>query len=741
VNFSYRNENLSLRKDNLKGEQTMIRDFTVVPIVEPSYDDQRIVYPTKHKLAIQARQSKKKQTENNRESYEAQTTKHQRRALRMGWSDDDIIMFIENKRKDGTFTDASGTKRVDDRPTMQDLWYHIEHDLVKAVMTRGVDRLFRHREMVEPAQFAELCRQHHCIIITDMHTYDFNKRYDDTGLFLKEAQAGADYIEKHIKMMLRYRREKALRGEWDGRQVPIGFILDDEKLWYLEYEPHSRVVRWVFKRFRQLSGNFADLWKEVYRLMETQGYLFPAFPTEKHTSTVAATSSEHGYIVTEAGLKTILVNPVYLGWWLVHETVDKGMPTQRKVLRAKLEDNHPVLVDENDFWYAYKRLVEDPKQRSRYSKVGTISVDALLEGILTSDPYPVYVNQHSQEPEAAVYVICDPNALPYHKIYGSIGVRELDTLFTTHLLSKLEAGKKLREEYSGELFPGVRMEDELDIMEAVMVVRLQKVIEQQTIATSGIDVNLADYKAEAASLERTLHFGAAKLDDTSIVKFSERLASLNATIGQMEYKKKRAAAAQADLAKFSTRLDDIPGAWNGNPPEEEGMTLEDKRRFINLVVERLILRKPHPNWLALEIQWLWDDAPSDICYIWQRQGNGKEWSDAENDLLRELYPSTDRATILEALPDRRWSAISNQAATLGLSRFFQWNNTIVPRWVSLEDANFMTEVGIPLDSKDRYWWTSVVQNGDSTSLVALSAQRKSHRSSQATGSTVHSASS
>ena len=314
-----------------------MNDFIVTPLSEQWEDDGRTHYPTTHKLAIQARQSTKRQAENNKESYEAQTKAHYRKALRLGWVDADIMMFIENKRKDGKVIDASGTLRMDQRPTLQELIHYVERDEVKAIMTRGVDRLFRHIDMIEPAIFAKICKQHDCIIITDTHVYDFNKRYEDTKLFLQEAQAGADYIKKHIGMMLQYKQEKALRGEYDGRMVPVGFVLDEDRLWYVEYEPHARVVRWLFHRFRELSGNTVALWKEVYQVIVEQGYLFPAFPTHIVSPAMALHRTDKGYSITESGIKGLLVNTAYLGWWLVYETVDKGKETQHKVLRAKIE--------------------------------------------------------------------------------------------------------------------------------------------------------------------------------------------------------------------------------------------------------------------------------------------------------------------------------------------------------------------------------------------------------------------
>ncbi len=153
-----------------------MKEFTVVPIEKVNHD-RRIVYPTHYSLALQARQSTKEQNLHNQESYESQTIVLLEHAQAMGWHGigDDIIPFIENKRKDGKIVDASGAKRVDERPTMQDLWYHIEHDIVKAVMCRGVDRLFRHVAMVEPAHLL-IYAENIAVLLSPSKRYDEEER-------------------------------------------------------------------------------------------------------------------------------------------------------------------------------------------------------------------------------------------------------------------------------------------------------------------------------------------------------------------------------------------------------------------------------------------------------------------------------------------------------------------------------------------------------------------------------------
>jgi hypothetical protein len=473
----------------MKGRDTM-KDFTVVPIAKPSYDG-HTKFPTAYKLALQARQSTKKQSLHNQESYESQTTILLETALGIGWKEEDIIKLIENKRKDGKIVDASGTLRIDERPTMQELVHYIKQDEVKAVMTRGVDRLFRHIDMIEPAVFADICKKHHCIIITvkefrhrtRIETYNFHENPEDIGAFLEEAQEAADYITEKIEWMNRCRLNKAIRGEYDGRIIPTGFLLDAKRMRYIIYEPHACVVRWLYRRYRELSGNFAALKKEVDQKIREQGYLFPFLPDSLSHVNINLEPNGEGYIITTPGLRSILTNVAYLGWWTAYETVNRGTEQEHKVLRAKIEDNHPAIVDTLDFWYAYEQLNQEPvdgekRTRSRHSKVGTDSCDALLEGIVTGEKgYNVYVFQCAQEPEGALYVIKSTKETPYDRRQGSIYVRTLDKIFTEHLLGKLEEGKRLR-----AIVKGTVVEHDLDYLEDALASHFIDVAKAQEVS-------------------------------------------------------------------------------------------------------------------------------------------------------------------------------------------------------------------------------------------------------------------
>jgi hypothetical protein len=692
-----------------------MRDFTVTPMEKQRYDG-HIDFPTQHKLALQARQSSKEQRLHNMESYESQTTVLLEHALDMGWQgmEVDIIPFLENKGKGGKIVDASGTRRIDQRPTMQDLWYHIEHDLVKAVMTRGVDRLFRHVNMVEPAQFANLCAEHHCLVITikevrhrtKIVVYDFTNP-EDRWDFLDEARLAAEYIVNQIDWMNRCRLNKGMRGEYDGRLVPSGYLLDKDREHYVEYRPHSEVVKWLFRRYRELCGNFAALCREIDQRITDQGYLFPPLPGD-----------EKGRTITIPGLKRLLTNTHYIGWWTVYETINRGTDDEYKVLRAKIEDHHPAIVDAVDFWYAHDRVTDQDTPRSRYSKVGTIPAAALLEGIATAAKgQAVYVYQNAQEPDSAVYVIVDTkDALVYRVQHGSIAVQELDHLFTEHLLEKLEAGKKLADQ-----FVGSEWEHDVDGIEYAMAQRLMELTKVQDVSTAGIDAQIAGYREEADSLDRTLRYGSAKLSPEKIEEYSERLHNLEITIAQLTAQKNRANKTKEQLAKFAEKLLDVPTTW-------KEMELENKQRFVQLVTEKITLTRPAPNWLALRVRWLWPDEPDSVLYIWQRQGLGEAWTDEEDGIMCRLYPQADRASILSALPRRSWKAIVEHARDLHtphgipLSRAYQFNNSQLHKALCVNDAEFMAQVGLEFSPDARAWWIVARETSESSSRVWSSSQ-------------------
>src|SRR6266568_3972561 len=277
-------------------------------------------------LAIYARQSTKEQVINNREAHDQQTIGLVKEAKELGWDDDHILVFIENQRKDGKWRSASGRLRIDQREHLQALVDRIEKDEVKAVLVWAVDRLFRDEDGIQPPTFVKTCKEHHCLIITTDDLFDFNnRRRDDRKRFLDAAQAAADYVTKHVKgRMLPARAQLSLRGCADQRRLSIGYIVVDRQRYladgsdnpdyrrFVIYEPHAKVVRWLFRRYRELGGNLRRLYQEI----DAWPFVFPLFEDPTHAQYIGLTKkNSSGYTITRMGLTSLLSNPIYIGWW------------------------------------------------------------------------------------------------------------------------------------------------------------------------------------------------------------------------------------------------------------------------------------------------------------------------------------------------------------------------------------------------------------------------------------------
>jgi hypothetical protein len=77
--------------------------------------------------------------------------------------------------------------------------------------------------------------------------------------------------------------------------------------------------------------------------------------------------------------------------------------------------------------------------------------------------------------------------------------------------------------------------------------------------------------------------------------------------------------------------------------------------------------------------------------------------DEENNILRNLYPTSDRMDILKALPRRNWNSITEQARSeeLNLSRTTFQNTSDIPADMSYADRKMLRQLGIDLEVHKR----------------------------------------
>src|SRR5260221_4514860 len=664
--------------------------------------------PLEFLLVIYARQSAKDAPIRTKESYDMQTVKLVGYGQELGWNEDTIIVKIENKRKDGKWRAASGTLRIDQREGLQSVVWLIEADECKAVMVWAVDRLFRHEDMVEPAVFVKICKEHHCIILTPDDFFDFNNpKRDDRRRFLELAQQAADYVTKHVKgRMIPAKYQVARRGDYDGRTIPIGLIIFDGEQKPHEYTPQAERIIYLFKRLRELDGRVYLLWREIERKRD----LFPPYP--KEALGVKGYMKEGPFGITRQGLELILKNPAYIGHWY-HKEQGKSA--------IIIKDNHEAIVDEDDFWYAFNLLspttitgelnaLKKDKPPTRFTRVGTLPAEDLLDGIVRSllERHGVYVFQDADSPQKATYGIDDQYAsgeTDEHK--ASIRVIELDRIFTKKLVYRLRIFQAM-EAVQALAEPGRPREE-------VVYRYLKQVQSSVDQSNAGVKAQLEEYTAETASLDKTLHYGAASLDGKTIERYSQRLAHLNTTIEILSKKDNQAAKTEKTLRRSAKLLTDASYGY-------EEFTFENKQNLVRLITTNIYLSVLAPRWLLLEIDWspFLGVSVDDFAFIWRPYASGGSWLDAEKETLKEVYEAESRDSILQSFPNRSWGSILHQAHRLELRRPNNLgNNSPLHPMLSYEDIKVMRENDLEYDMesepKKRGWWRAIPKQENSTS--------------------------
>jgi DNA invertase Pin-like site-specific DNA recombinase len=313
-------------------------------------------------------------------------------ATKCGWTEDLIII---DKRDLG----VSGQLRMEDREAFRDMLRRMPEtagkERIRAVIVRDVSRLFRNKWGDEPGKFMEICYRYNVLVVTADFVYDFSVNWH-IDKFKRKCEEAWSHIENHVYgVMLPARDERAYAGYWTGGNLPVGYSLDRrEKIKgeenpnynkFIIYEKHAKVVRWIFRRYKQLNGNVRALYREIERLEKP---LIPDFDEDVPEEVISNLSTYKkvpgGYtIASDAGLRRVLTNRVYIGYWIYcGELVSTN--------------NHSAIVDYDDFMFAYNRLSpinldgtpneEALRNRRKYARRFTTRDGLLKECIEAADP-------------------------------------------------------------------------------------------------------------------------------------------------------------------------------------------------------------------------------------------------------------------------------------------------------------------------------------------------------------------
>jgi DNA invertase Pin-like site-specific DNA recombinase len=564
---------------------------------------------------------------------------------------------------------VSGQKRIDQREVLNRLYKDIKSGLVGSLVIIHEDRLFRDEYHTNDTTFIELLAKHDVLLFvrTDHRRYDCTKPSDRNSL-IEKMIASRNYLDDHVLGRMNGSQEaKALQGLFDGRNLPMGYVIQGKKKQqvYIIYEPWARVIRWMFKRFKEL-----DSLSKLCREIEAMPYLFPDPSADDfltYTFKVLMTKVPGGFKPScVETVKYMLCNPTYMGAWLYDHSI-------------VINDNHPAIVDKDLFLWAYHKITGRNLDGELLDGVEPFhahgsKTESVLKHILRDAKGILYVT-HPAHPEYVRQVpVSDHTSAGklYRDITFTIRAHLIDDIYLERIKALALADQHIAEtiEKSIASLEEKHAEDAVSIDDQLVRVRLEI---KKTLAFLH-DKILTLTPKEKADYNKTL--AGLRDQEQSLVE-----AQNEAT--QTDLKK--------DFQELADLLADIPGKLDGT-------TMIRKHKLAKLITESAVIEEVSVHWLRLTVLWRGPLANRpDVCLIWRQRGRrSDEWTAEEDAIVKASYPTGEKWDILEALPRRSWNMIYQRAMEFGLRRNVYAQESI-PENITIDDLNVIPDRTISLN--------------------------------------------
>jgi DNA invertase Pin-like site-specific DNA recombinase len=608
-------------------------------------------------------------------------------ATSCGWREDLIIL-------DDRDLGVSGQTLMEDREAFNDMLRRIASGKIKAVVVVNVDRLFRDKWGAESGKFMEICHMYGVIIVTPDFVYDFRISWH-IDRFKRRCEEAWNYLEYHVYgRLLPAREQRGYAGFWTGGNVPMGFTIDIRAKIdgvrnptyqrYAIYEPHAEVIRWLFRRFKELNGNVNQLLSEVCK----KPRLFPDFDETIDQDFARSAYSQYvkvegGYtITTDTGLKYLLTNVKYIGKWMY-----KG-----EIIKLNIDNYPPAIVDLDDFTYAYNRLSPTkldgtPNENivegrgKRYSKKHFANRPAILkEVIVTADPLmAVYAREYKTSKGVRYYyefVGKDPRQQYRRLSGGTIVASGLDAIVLERMRQHMQQ-------------PESQMAYQ-DFLQAE-----DTVVSEESDTLKDIERDIAATKALIARTHEQIKSGKFTDPDLAEAANNSYIAAKQ-ELNRLEKRKSETsqiANEDEERRNYKTLMREVEDAW------EEVVMPEEHPRLVYLFIKSATLQLVSPNFFSITIEWkdpAWG-VDTGLCY--KGTAANVEWTEEEKTILKDNWLSATRKELLELLPRRNFQAmykyIHDNGAEMGITTQRQnQREERVPYYACLKDLQVMQEYGI-----------------------------------------------
>jgi len=573
-----------------------------------------------------------------------QTTDMKAFLMGLGWTEDLIIMIDID-------AGISGTKKISERPGMTRLYQLISEEQIAAVACQDEDRLFRDMSQIQVNIFIEACRIANVLVITPTMVYDFSN--PSTGSYFArqfrfKSDMSAEYITSFIKVRLHGARERLRSaGKWDGSGIAPGYMVDMREMLpdgsrnenyrnFVPFEPFAEVVRRYFEVFIEHAGCISSTTRHIHEF----GPYYPStyqVPEGFKFAVYHQTQYKNGYAPTKTGLKYLLTNPKYLGYW----TTAEGL----------VPNHHDPIVSEALFMQAFNYLSE-----------------VTLDGSPNLDYKPFHQHKRPSLDEK----------------------RSVERPLCTGMIftKGAKAGTRWRVEtqsYFYVVWSDSPLLDEMwrkkaDYLDDAVVALLHEKLRstfnpeiwEQIIRDNG-KVYEAEKRRKQKELEHLLSVMRTLIANLESLKNKKMIEEAEQRYEQHQQEAERLAKELADMQEELDQIQAICSLKDAFEPALENwsqMTREEKQRVLHVFIKHIEATPIEKAGLILDI--VWGDNTTDQVVLPRQATNHTQWLVNEVNLLLKLVEANaSQLEIAATFPQRTWEMIHIKLWYMGITVAFE----------------------------------------------------------------------
>ncbi len=601
---------------------------------EPEAIDASTTLPTDHPVAVYYRQSTDGQIGNV--STAIQTIDMVSFLVERGWKESDIHLID----MDGG---VSGTKKIDERPGMKELFDLITERQVRAVACQDEDRLFRDITQIQVNIFIEACREANVLVITPSMVYDFANPM--TGIFHArqfrfKCEMAAEYLSSIIiGKLARARKRMQLEGRWTGSYMTIGYMVDKRKTlpdgtsnpnWhkYIPFQPYAEVVREYFRLFVSFNGNLRRTGRHIHQ--HGPYYPDPATtpPPEDFFAKYHMIVNGKGYCPSLAGLRHLFVNAAYIGHWAVNDVI-------------QIYDNHEPIVPVDMFMQAFNYL-------SQYTLDGSPN-KAFHAERLNARP-TLDEKRPCERPLCSGYLISLENG-EWHNV-GTEWIKKRQHYRYTFRSKGL---------YRKQLWSKVAYSvDEVitELLHAKLKATFDPAAWDEMISesTKRYERERRRIEKQLAALEQTMAQQVVSLDSLTNPRMIRAVQDRYAEAEQEHKRLTSILQGSEDEKQRLKRLSDLRQDFTIVLDEWDNYTVEQRRGILRLLLIRI--EALPAEYRALDLTVYWQDGSKDTVRAERIVSKGTRWTTEDIETLLELYDNgATQLEIAKAFPKRIWKHI------------------------------------------------------------------------------------